>query len=165
MMSNKIFNLIVFEIFAPDHEYLCLCVYRILMWFARHPCSTSLSVGNYGDHLILNVRSNSHIVSRENARCPPCTDRMVACRAAVPVTFHWCSNDVVDRLHTWCNVHYWIKNLCSLCCRMYSSVQMSLLSRQSFSIPRWSHEVLGGCLEWKKSLSLASCQWFIWNNL
>ena len=33
MMSNEISNLMVFEIFASDHEYLRFCVYRILMRF------------------------------------------------------------------------------------------------------------------------------------
>ena len=33
MMSNKISNLIVFEIFATEHEYLRFCVYRVLMRF------------------------------------------------------------------------------------------------------------------------------------
>ena len=57
MMNDRISNLIVFEIFASEHEYLRFCVYRVLMRFpgskprskresARHPCSTSLSVGN-----------------------------------------------------------------------------------------------------------------------
>jgi hypothetical protein len=53
MMSNKISNLIVFEIFDSEHEYLRFCVYRVLLRFAgfklesaRHPCSTSFSVGN-----------------------------------------------------------------------------------------------------------------------
>jgi len=53
MMSNRISNLIVFEIFATEHEYLRFCVYPVLMQFtvsklesARHPCSTSPSVGN-----------------------------------------------------------------------------------------------------------------------
>ena len=52
MMSNKISNLIVFEIFDSEHEYLRFCVYRVLLWFtgfklesARHPCNTSRSVG------------------------------------------------------------------------------------------------------------------------
>ena len=55
MMSNIISNLIVFEIFASEHEYLCFCVYLFLMrllngsklesarrpW-TRRPGSTSL---------------------------------------------------------------------------------------------------------------------------
>ena len=50
--------------------------------------------------------------------------------------------DMRSALHLACaegrdeTVQYLIKNLCSLCCRMYSSVQMSFLSTQSFSIPR-----------------------------
>ena len=53
MMSNIISNLIIFEIFSSEHEYLRVCVYRVLMRFtgsklesAHHPCRTSLSVGN-----------------------------------------------------------------------------------------------------------------------
>ncbi len=43
------------------------------------------------------------------------------------------------RLLTWCMVQCVIKNLCSLC-SVYSSVQMCLLSRQPFYVPRWSIE-------------------------
>jgi hypothetical protein len=58
MMNKIISNLIVFEIFASEHEYMRFCVDRVLMWFTgsklesvRYPCSTSLSVRK-----ILNIR-------------------------------------------------------------------------------------------------------------
>ena len=51
--SNIISNLIVFEKFVSENEYLRVCVYRVLLRYtdfklesAHHPCSTFLSVGS-----------------------------------------------------------------------------------------------------------------------
>jgi hypothetical protein len=53
IMSNKISNLIVFEIFDSDTNICASVSTRVLLRFAgfklesaRHPCSASLSVGN-----------------------------------------------------------------------------------------------------------------------
>ena len=70
------------------------------------------------------------------------------------------------RPHTWCNFSISpIKNLCSWCWCMYSSVQMSFLSRQSFPIPWWSVEGVGRVSWMKRVESFVSCQSFIWNDL
>ena len=67
MMSNEISNLMVFEIFASDHEYLRFCVYRILMRFIGsklevHALLVAPLFPSEAYYLLLNVRSNSHIV-------------------------------------------------------------------------------------------------------
>ena len=53
MLSNITSNLIVFEKFVSENEYLRVCVYRVLLRYtdfklesAHHPCSTFLSVGS-----------------------------------------------------------------------------------------------------------------------
>ena len=53
MLSNIISNLIVFEKFVSENEYLRVCVYRVLLRYTdfklestRHPRNTFLSVGS-----------------------------------------------------------------------------------------------------------------------
>ena len=53
MLSNIISNLIVFEKFVSENEYLLVCVYRVLLRYTgyklesvHHPCSTFLSIGS-----------------------------------------------------------------------------------------------------------------------
>ena len=72
------------------------------------------------------------------------------------------SMTVVDRLLTWCNVPIMKKQSLLFVLCVYSSVQMSLLSRYpSISLGDLSR-VSRGCLERKRGLPLVSCQPFIW---
>ena len=89
MMSNIISNLIVFEIFASDHEYLRFCV-------CRSSCSLpdpKLKVyvilvaplfPSEAYYLLLSVRSNSQIVPRENTKRPPPTTHLVVVSRSKP---------------------------------------------------------------------------------
>ena len=88
MMSNIISNLIFFEIFDSEHEYLRFCVYRVL-WFtdfkleiARHPRSTSLSIGN----LLSTTKRTVEIIS---IKYPSSTTPLVVVSRTTDIYYSW----------------------------------------------------------------------------